>query len=92
MTISWNDTFVETLRQQIPSLPPADQLTPDTKLYDLGLDSLRSVQLLIALEDNFDITIPDEMLTAEAFQTPSTIWTIVQTVDAEQHAGSRETS
>ncbi|MBF9128546.1 hypothetical protein I0C86_06015 [Plantactinospora sp. S1510] len=92
MTDLWNDTFLETLRQQLPLLPAEGELTPATNLYDLGLDSMRSVQLLIALEETLDISIPDEMLTAEAFRTPGDIWTLVQAVKAEQDPGSRDSS
>ncbi|WP_271188824.1 phosphopantetheine-binding protein [Dactylosporangium matsuzakiense] len=90
MTATWNDSFVQALREQLPELPGEDVLTPATDLYELGLDSLRSVQLLLALEDAWDISIPDDMLTADTFRTPGSIWTLVQTVDAQQHQASRD--
>jgi acyl carrier protein len=38
-----------------------DQLTPDAKLIDdLGADSLDLVQITMALEEQFEITIPEE--------------------------------
>ena len=38
-----------------------DQLTPDAKfIEDLGADSLDQVELVMELEDEFEITIPDE--------------------------------
>jgi acyl carrier protein len=92
MTATWNDTFVQALREQLPELPAEGELTPATDLYDLGLDSLRSVQLLLALEDTWDISIPDDMLTAETFRTPGSLWTLVHTLDEQQHQGSRESS
>ncbi|GAB3986329.1 phosphopantetheine-binding protein [Plantactinospora veratri] len=92
MTDLWTDSFLETLRRQVPLLPAGEELTPATNLYDLGLDSMRSVQLLIALEETLDISIPDEMLTAEAFRTPGDIWALVQAVHAEQDPGSRDSS
>jgi len=36
--------------------------TPTTTFKDLEADSLDIVQILVALEDNFDIEIPDEDL------------------------------
>jgi acyl carrier protein len=84
MTATWNESFVQTLREQLPALPAEGELTPAIDLYDLGLDSLRSVQLLLALEDAWDISIPDHMLTAETFRTPGSLWTLVQTVEAQQ--------
>lgn len=39
----------------------ADQVTPDASFVDdLGADSLDTVELVMALEEEFDIEIPDE--------------------------------
>ena len=39
----------------------ADQVTPDAKfIEDLGADSLDTVELVMALEEEFEIEIPDE--------------------------------
>jgi len=38
-----------------------DQVTPDAKFVeDLGADSLDQVELIMALEDEFDLKIPEE--------------------------------
>jgi acyl carrier protein len=45
-----------------------DQITPETSFVnDLGADSLDTVELVMELEEEFDITIPDE--DAEQIQT-----------------------
>ncbi len=45
-----------------------DQVTPETSfINDLGADSLDTVELVMELEDAFDINIPDE--DAEKIQT-----------------------
>ena len=44
-----------------------DILTPKTTFQDMKADSLDMVQVLVALEDEFDIEIPDE--DAQKFQT-----------------------
>ena len=39
----------------------ADQVTPDAKfIEDLGADSLDTVELVMALEEEFETEIPDE--------------------------------
>jgi len=39
----------------------ADQITPDASFIDdLGADSLDTVELVMAFEEEFDIEIPDE--------------------------------
>lgn len=35
-----------------------DKLTPEAKLSDLGIASLDVIEIVFALEDRFDITIP----------------------------------
>ncbi|GAX60903.1 acyl carrier protein [Candidatus Scalindua japonica] len=45
-----------------------DQVTPETSfINDLGADSLDTVELVMELEDAFDVSIPDEE--AEKIQT-----------------------
>lgn len=45
-----------------------EQVTPETSFVnDLGADSLDTVELVMELEEEFDITIPDEE--AEQIQT-----------------------
>ncbi len=39
----------------------SEQLTPDARLMeDLSADSLTLVQIAMAIEDRFDLTVPDE--------------------------------
>lgn len=39
----------------------ADQVSPEAKLIeDLGADSLDAVELVMAVEEEFDIEVPDE--------------------------------
>jgi acyl carrier protein len=61
-----------------------DQITRDTSfINDLGADSLDTVELVMELEEEFDITIPDEK--AEEIQT------VGQAVDyIQEHAGNKE--
>ncbi|MFW9258528.1 MULTISPECIES: acyl carrier protein [Nostoc] len=43
------------------SVDPPDKVTPQSKfMEDLGADSLDTVELVMALEEEFDIEIPDE--------------------------------
>lgn len=39
---------------------PEDSITPETTLESFGLDSLDGLNLIFELEEEFDITIPDE--------------------------------
>lgn len=39
---------------------PREQVTIDSEFQQLGIDSMDAVEILFALENEFDITIPDE--------------------------------
>jgi acyl carrier protein len=39
---------------------PAGKISPDSTFEELGLDSLDSVNILFALEEEFNVSIPDE--------------------------------
>ena len=39
---------------------PVEQITIDSEFQQLGIDSMDSVEILFALENEFDINIPDE--------------------------------
>ena len=39
---------------------PREEITIDSRFEELGLDSMDAVNILFALEEEFDITIPDE--------------------------------
>jgi acyl carrier protein len=45
------------------------QLQDDSDLYDAGLTSLNTVNLLLAIEDRFDVEFPDELLSRRTFQS-----------------------
>jgi len=39
---------------------PPEQVTVDSEFQQLGIDSMDAVEILFALENEFDISIPDE--------------------------------
>ncbi len=45
----------------------------DANLYDAGMTSHASVNVMLALEDRFDLEFPDEMLTRAAFESIAAI-------------------
>jgi acyl carrier protein len=52
---------------------PASTLAPETDLYDAGLTSFASVQLMLALEEAFDVEFPETMLNRKTFSSMSAI-------------------
>ena len=55
---------------------PDDKLTPDTALADAGIDSLDSLTILFAIEENFHVSIPDDK--ARAIKTFGDMIDVVQ--------------
>ena len=49
------------------------EITDDTDLYAAGLTSHATVNLMLALENNFDTEFPDSMLTRSVFESVSSI-------------------
>ncbi|GEP44967.1 phosphopantetheine-binding protein [Brevifollis gellanilyticus] len=66
------------LRPFLRLLPPDAALPMDADLGRLGLDSLQSIDLLMALEQEFGVTIPDEKITVESFSTPAHVLELVK--------------
>jgi len=48
---------------------PIEQLSAGDDLFAAGLDSTAVVSVMLALEDRFDIEIPDRLLTRRSFSS-----------------------
>jgi acyl carrier protein len=68
---------IEEIRQIINGhgrLPvEAATLAPHADLYQAGMTSHASVNVMLALEDHFDVEFPDRMLTRSVFQSIASI-------------------
>jgi acyl carrier protein len=51
----------------------AAEIAPDADLYQAGMTSHASVNVMLALEDRFDVEVPDRMLTREVFESIAAI-------------------
>ncbi|MFJ9413728.1 acyl carrier protein [Streptomyces sp. NPDC101227] len=54
--------------------PEEIDLTPDTDLRTLGVDSMQAIELLFAIEDTFGISLPDDELNDATFATAGNLW------------------
>lgn len=75
------DAVIKLLAQEM-NRPPQD-ITLQTKLTDLGVDSLKAIVILSVLEDQFKIEIPNE-----AMESINTVGDIVAKVDALRQKNS----
>ncbi|MEO5341484.1 MAG: acyl carrier protein [Magnetococcus sp. MYC-9] len=57
MSETVQEAVLTILAKYLPIKP--EEVTLDTSLMSIGMDSLDAVEILFALEDRFDITIPN---------------------------------
>ncbi len=82
-----NARFVELLGSMLKLLDD-HPITAESSLRDLGLDSMQAVELLFAIEDEFDIVLPEELLTDRTFATAGSLWAVVESVRGERDGGA----
>ena len=83
-TTSLFDRYEALLRTNIGTNAP-DRLSPTDRLADLGLgNSLLLVQLIVQIEETFQIDMPDEVLTSDAFESVDSLWLALSAVLANQ--------
>jgi acyl carrier protein len=70
--------IIRELLATVGSLPtPVNKISDESDLYSAGLTSFASVQLMLGLEDKFDIEFPEQALNRKSF---SSIKAIEQTI------------
>jgi len=73
------NTTLRELLVKFGKLPVSvDQVADDADLYAVGLTSFASVQLMLGIEEAFDIEFPDNLLNRKSF---ASITAIAKTVD-----------
>ncbi|WP_137156871.1 acyl carrier protein [Rhizobium sp. FKL33] len=73
------ETIREILKKHANLPAGVDDIADGADLYAAGLSSFASVQVMLALEENFDIEFPDNLLNRKSFQS---IEAIARTVDS----------
>jgi len=63
---------------QTEILDQAEPLTPTSDLFEAGLDSMAIMQLLLHIEDHFDVALEPADLSRENFQTAPKIAALIQ--------------
>ncbi len=63
---------------------PVDGLSDDDNLFDAGMTSFGSVQLMMAIEEEFDIEFPNSLLTRKTFATLGGLTSAVEQIVAEK--------
>lgn len=69
--------FIAVLRPFLRFLADAP-VTEGSPLRSLGLDSMKAIDLLFAIEDEFNVMLPDDMMNDATFETAGTLWQAVR--------------
>jgi acyl carrier protein len=86
MTEAIRNTIVEIIAET-GRLPVAvETLANDADLYQAGLTSFASVQLMLAIEDRFGVEFPDRYLNRRSFATIDAIGQVVRELLAQREA------
>ena len=62
-----------------------EDLRTSASLYEAGMTSHASVNVMLALEDDFDVEFPDEMLTRSVFESIDAIAAAIKQLTAKAH-------
>lgn len=65
----YQDKLKQLLAQHGKLSVDASTLNEDSDLYQAGLTSLTTVNLMLAIEDEFDVEFADSMLSRKTFQS-----------------------
>lgn len=74
------EKFIDLVKKYLKFWDKNKEIDVDENLKDLGLDSISSIQLLIEIEDTYDIIMSDEHLTDDTFSTISCLWKEVESI------------
>ncbi|MBO6512243.1 MAG: acyl carrier protein [Roseibium sp.] len=78
---------IRTILSKHGNLPVSVESIPDSAdLYDAGLSSFASVQVMLALEEEFDVEFPEHLLNRKSFSSVDEIGTALDEILKEQAA------
>lgn len=60
-----------------------ETLADDASLYEAGMTSHASVNVMLALEDTFDVEFPDEMLKRSVFESVASISAALTQIESQ---------
>jgi acyl carrier protein len=80
MESSLAETVSDVVRRHLPNGESLGEIDENAELQLLGLDSMKSISMLLELENAFGITFPDDLLSPENYQTLRALKALVLSV------------
>ena len=72
-TASVQDRVLSVVRSVLEQNPITIDIHPESRLVDIGLSSMDMVALMLKVEAEFDLTLPQPEITPENFQSVKTL-------------------
>ena len=72
------DRVVSLVQEILAQNEITSDITPGARLVDVGLTSMDMVNLMLGVEAEFDLTIPQDQITPENFQSVETLERMVE--------------
>jgi len=69
--------FMNIVQSHLKYLKAGEQLQAQQQLKALGLDSMAAIDLLLDIEDTYNVVLPDTYLTEEHFSTAQALWAVI---------------
>lgn len=73
-----DNNFINILNNHITET--LKEISLEDNLRDLGLDSMASIDLILDLEDYYNVSFPDEFLTEELFKSTINLWEVLNSL------------
>lgn len=86
MLAAMNDRVREILRNHARLPVDPSTLSDGADLYDAGMTSHASVNVMLALEEGFDVEFPDRMLTRSVFASIDSICAAIAQLEQAEAA------
>ncbi|WFU45180.1 phosphopantetheine-binding protein [Bradyrhizobium sp. CB82] len=76
-TASVQDRVLSVVRSILEQNAITAVVHPESRLVDIGLNSMSMVELMLKVESEFDLTLPQPVITPENFQSVKTMETMI---------------
>ena len=76
------DRLLRLVAQILGKPEAASELPPEGRLSELGMSSIKMVNLMLAVETEFDLTIPQGEITPENFRSVATVEALIERLTA----------
>lgn len=77
-------TIKDLVVEHVEPIDSVDELADDAVLRDLGMDSMSALNLMLDLEEEFDVQFPEELLTDETFRSAASLAEAIEMLRLEQ--------